>query len=276
MKEILIDTCLDTIKLIPFLFVAFLIIEVFEHKLAKKTKKTVVNSKKYGPVVGSLLGAIPQCGFASVATNLYITRIISLGTLISIYLSTSDEMLPILLSHNAPIRDILTILGIKVIVGMIMGIIIDLLVKNQFKGEFSICEEEHCDCEESIIKSSLIHTLKTVVFIFIVTLILNTLISYVSEDMLSNIFMKESLFAPILASLIGLIPNCASSIVITEFYLNNIITMGTCIAGLLTNAGISFIILFKLNKDLKENLKILSLVYFIGTIVGIILNIMRF
>lgn len=276
MKDILIDTCLDSLKLIPFLFIAFLIIELFEHKLAKKTQKSIIDAKKYGPIAGSLLGAIPQCGFASVATNLYITRIISLGTLISIYLSTSDEMLPILLSHNAPLKDILTILIIKIAIGAFMGIVIDFLIRKQDKSEFSICEDDDCDCKDSIVKSSIIHTLKTIFFIFIVTLILNILISYVSEEILSNIFMKNSLFAPILASLIGLIPNCASSVVITELYLSNIITMGTCISGLLTNSGVALIILFKTNKNIKENISILAIVYLIGVIFGILLNLITF
>lgn len=274
MKDIFIDTCLDSLKLIPFLFVAFLIIELFEHKLAKKTKESIIKTKKFGPIVGALLGAIPQCGFASVATNLYVTRIISLGTLISIYLSTSDEMLPILLSHNTPIKDILVILGIKVAIGMFMGVIIDFLIRKQEKGEFSICDDDKCDCKDSIIKSSIIHTLKTIIFIFLVTLLLNILMSYISEEVLSNIFMKNSLFAPIFASLIGLIPNCASSVVITEFYLNGIITMGTCIAGLLTNAGLALIVLFKTNKNIKENIGILSIIYLIGVISGIIINLL--
>lgn len=274
MLDILIDTILDSIKLIPFLFCAFLLIELFEHKLAKKTQKSIIKAKRFGPLVGSVLGAIPQCGFASVATNLYITRIISLGTLISIYLSTSDEMLPILLSHNAPLKDILIILGVKIIIGMVMGIIIDFLIKKTDKNEFSICESDECDCEDSIIKSSLIHTIKTTAFIFIVTLILNILISKISEEMLSHIFLKKSLFAPLLASLIGLIPNCASSVVITEFYLNNIITLGTCISGLLTNSGLAILILFKTNKNIKENISILSILYFIGVISGIILNLL--
>lgn len=274
MKDILIDTCIDSIKLIPFLFIAFWFIELFEHKLAHKTQKSIIGAKKFGPFVGALLGAIPQCGFASVATNLYVTRIISLGTLISIYLSTSDEMLPILLSHNTPIKDVLIILGLKVAIGMVMGVIIDFVVRKQEKGIFSICEEDHCDCKESIIKSALTHTLKTIVFIFGVTFILNILMSYVSEDVLSKIFMKNSLFAPIFASLIGLIPNCAASVVITEFYLNNVVTLGTCLAGLLTNSGLALIVLFKTNKNLKDNLRILALVYFIGVISGIAINLL--
>lgn len=273
MKDILIDTIFDSIKLLPFLFVAFYIIELFEHKFAKKTEAAITNSKKFGPIVGSFLGVIPQCGFSVVATNLYVTRILSLGTLISIYLSTSDEMLPILISHNAPLKDILTILGIKVLIGTTMGFIIDLVVRKKESQKFSICESDKCDCKDSLIKSSLIHTVKTFVFIFIITLVLNILMSYLSEEVLTKIFMKNSIFAPFLSCLIGLIPNCAPSVLITELYLSGVIKMGTCIAGLLTNSGLALIVLFKTNNDIKENTGILALVYLIGSISGVIINL---
>lgn len=273
MKDTLIDTIIDSIKLLPFLFVAFYIIELFEHKFAKKTESAITNSKKFGPIVGSFLGVIPQCGFSVVATNLYVTRILSLGTLISIYLSTSDEMLPILISHNAPLKDILTILGIKVLVGTVMGFIIDLVIRKKEPQKFSICESDKCDCEESLIKSSLIHTVKTFIFIFIITLVLNILMSYLSEEVLTKIFMKNSIFAPFLSCLIGLIPNCAPSVLITELYLGGVIKMGTCIAGLLTNSGLALIVLFKTNNNIKENIGILALIYLIGTISGVIINL---
>ena len=131
MPEIILDTILDSIKILPFLFIAFLIIELFEHKLSKKTENTIKKAGKLGPLVGGILGAIPQCGFSVLATNLYITRIISLGTLISIYLSTSDEMLPILIAQNAPIKDILLLISIKIVIGFISGFIIDLLIKKE-------------------------------------------------------------------------------------------------------------------------------------------------
>ena len=141
MPEIILDTILDSVKILSFLFIAFLIIELFEHKLSKKTENTIKKAGKLGPLVGGILGAIPQCGFSVLATNLYITRIISLGTLISIYLSTSDEMLPILIAQNAPIKDILLLISIKIVIGFISGFIIDLLIKKEKpKKHFDICE----------------------------------------------------------------------------------------------------------------------------------------
>lgn len=274
MKDVILDTLLDSIKLLPFLFVAFLIIEFIEHKLSDKTTKAIVKSNKFGPLLGSVLGIIPQCGFSVVATNLYITRIISLGTLISIYLSTSDEMLPLLISHNVDASIILSILGIKVFVGFLCGFIIDLIYRKKEHTHFDMCESDHCDCEESLLKSSIIHTLKTLSFIIIVLLILNTIMYYLDAEEVSKIFLRNTTFAPILSSIIGLIPSCASSVIITEFFLNDVISFGTCIAGLLTNSGLSILVLFKSNKNIKENIMILSLIYFIGVLAGIIINLL--
>lgn len=269
---------LDTINLIPFLFIAFLIIEYIEHKLSSKSKKIISKSGKFGPIFGSLLGLLPQCGFSVVATNLYVTRIISLGTLISIYLSTSDEMLPILLSEQAPIETIILILSIKFGVGLIAGFIIDFIYRKNKKEKLSydICEDEHCGCNHnhSLIKSSITHTLKTIIFIFIATLIVNLIFTLLGEQYISKLFLKDTIFAPFITSLIGLIPNCGASIMLTELYLNNAINLGAVIAGLLTGSGVALIVLFKSNKDIKENLKILSLVYGIGVIVGIIIELL--
>lgn len=273
MREILIDTIIDVIKLLPFLFIAFLIIEFIEHKISNKSKNVISKSGKFGPILGSLLGAIPQCGFSVVATNLYITRILSLGTLISIYLSTSDEMLPILISNNMPIVEILKILGIKVLIGMFFGFLIDLVYRRKDKKDFHICEHDDCDCDNSLLKSSIIHTLKTVIFIFIVSLILNICFEYIGKESIEKAFMSSSIFAPLISCLVGLIPNCASSVIITEVYLNNVITLGTAIGGLLTNSGLSLLILFKNNKNIKENLTIMALIYLIGAISGIIINL---
>lgn len=273
MSEILLDTVMDVLKLIPFLFIAFFIIEFIEHKISDKSKNAISKSGKFGPIIGSFLGAIPQCGFSVVATNLYITRIISLGTLISIYLSTSDEMLPILISNNMPLMDILKIIGIKIILGMLFGFIIDLIYRKNEKKNFHICEDDECDCEGSLIKSSIIHTLKTVLFIFIVSLVLNIGFEYVGKENIEKAFMSNSIFAPLISCLIGLIPNCASSVILTEIYLNNVISLGTVIGGLLTNSGLSLLVLFKNNKNLKENLAIVALVYFIGVLSGIIINL---
>lgn len=268
---------LDCLNLIPFLIIAFLIIELIEHKLSNKNKQIISKSGKFGPIIGSALGLIPQCGFSVVATNLYITRIISLGTLISIYLSTSDEMLPILISEKVSIEKILTILLIKFGIGLVAGILIDLVLKNNKKQKinYDICEDEHCGCSHNhnILKSSFIHTLKTFTFIFIATLIVNLVFEYFGEQYLSKIFLKNTIISPFITSLIGLIPNCGSSIILTELYINNAINLASLISGLLTGSGVALLVLFKSNKNIKENLKILGITYSIGVISGIIITL---
>lgn len=280
MLDIIIDTIIDSLKLIPFLFVAFFIIETIEHKLSHKNKELISNSGKLGPLIGSCLGLLPQCGFSVIVTNLYITRIISLGTLIAVYLSTSDEMLPILISEKANIKTILIILLIKFVIGLISGYIIDFILRKKQKEEpvnYNICHDEHCGCEHehSILKSSLIHTMKITLFLMIVIFILNIIFTYFGEQYLSKILLKDSFFSPFISSLIGLIPNCGSSIMITELYLNGALSFSATISGLLTGSGVALLVLFKSNKNIKENLKILSIIYAIGVLSGIIIELIN-
>lgn len=274
MIDIVMDTLIDGLKLIPFLFLTFLIIELIEHKINNKNKKLISKAGKTGPLVGSLLGLFPQCGFSVMATNLYVTRIVSLGTLISIYLSTSDEMLPILISSNADILIIIKILSLKFLIGMLSGFIIDFILrKKETKLDYEICDDEHCHCEKGIIHSTLIHTFTTLLFIIITSFILNILLEIIGEENLSKVFLKNSIFGPFTSSLIGLIPNCGASIMITELYLNNVISFGTTIAGLLTGSGVALLVLFKSNKNIKENLMILGIIYGIGSLSGVIIEL---
>lgn len=276
MLEIIIETIIDTIKLIPFLFIAFLIIELIEHKLNKKNKKILKNSKKYGPILSSLLGIIPQCGFSVMATNLYTTRIITLGTLIAVYLSTSDEMLPILISQNTKPSLIIKILLLKVLFAIVYGIVIDLIISKINKKEkenYVICEEEHCDCEHGILKSSLKHTLSISLFILVMNFIINIIFTYIGEDFLSHLFLKNTVFGPFITSLIGLIPNCGASVILTELYLNNAINLPALISGLLTGSGTAIIVLFKNNKNIKENIFIVLLLYILGSLSGVIIEL---
>ena len=273
MLDIILDTLIDLLKIIPFLFVAFLIMEYFEHSLSKK--KDILKNKKVGPIVGSLLGVIPQCGFSVMATNLFSSRVITIGTLIAIYLSTSDEMLPILITNKVSFKLIAIILLIKIIIGIIFGYIIDFFWKKKETKDFSICDDDHCHCEKGIFKSSLIHTLKISSYILITTFLLNTLIYYLGEDTISKILLKNNFFGPFLASLVGLIPNCSASIILTELYLSKVITTGMLIGGLLTGSGIGLLVLFKVNKDKKENFFILISIYLIGVLVGIIFDLLK-
>ena len=278
MLDIILETLLDTLKLIPFLLIAFIIIELIEHKFNNKNKKILIKSKKYGPLLGAILGLLPQCGFSVLATNLYTTRIITLGTLIAIYLSTSDEMLPILISQNTEISIIIKILLIKVLFAIIYGIIIDFIIskrKNMIKENYNICDEDKCHCENGIIRSAIKHTINITLFILLINFIINILFTYLGEDFLSKIFLKNSIFGPFITSLIGLIPNCGASVILTELYLNNAINISSLISGLLTGSGTALIILFKGNKNIKENIYITLLLYLLGSISGLIIQLIE-
>ena len=278
MLDVILDTLIDSIKLLPFLFITYLLMEYIEHKMKHKSKETIQKSGKWGPFFGSLLGIFPQCGFSVSATNLYAGRVITLGTLIAVYLSTSDEMLPIFISEAVSPIIILKILAIKLVIGMIAGFIIDLVInvltKNKIKENIEqVCEEEHCHCNENgILKSSIHHTLNIFVYIIIISFIINTIVHFIGEEAIANLLLNKPIIGPLVSALIGLIPNCAASVIITNMYLQKVISFGSMMAGLLTGAGIGLAVLFKTNNEIKENIKIVVLLYSIGVIVGIVID----
>ena len=276
--EILQDTAIDTIKLIPFLFITYLIMEYIEHKTSNKLRDTIKKSGKFGPLLGAVVGIFPQCGFSVSATNLYAGRVITIGTLIAVYITTSDEMLPILLTESVPITTILTILGIKLVLGIIAGFIIDFIFnfvkKEQQEQDIEeLCEHEHCHCEEGIVPSATKHTLNITIFIFVITLILNGIITYIGEDTIAHFISKNIILGPIIAGLIGLVPNCASSVILTELFISNVISMPVLISGVAVNAGVGLLVLFKTNKNIKENVSIIGILYAIGVMSGIVLEL---
>ena len=278
MIDVVIDTLIDSVKLLPFLFVTYIIMEYLEHKTSNKVKSAIQKSGRFGPLIGGLLGTIPQCGFSVAATNLYATRIINIGTLLAVYLATSDEMIPIMISEGIPIITIIKILGIKLIIAVIVGFLIDLIIQTRKNTEeekiVDLCEKEHCDCEHGILKSALKHTLNIFVFIVIITFIINVIVYFIGEDNIANFVQANPVLAPVLASVIGLLPNCASSVILTQLYVQNVIPVSTMIAGLLVGAGVGLAVLFKMNKKLKENIEIVVLLVVIGTLSGIILQML--
>ena len=282
MLDAILDAIIDSLKLLPFLFITYLLMELLENKASEKSLKVIKKSGKFGPILGSLLGIVPQCGFSAAAASLYAGKIISIGSLIAIFLSTSDEMLPILISSAAPISLIIKILLIKLIIGIVFGVIIDIIFrkKNNINIEddkihiHDICEDEHCHCnEEGILKSSIKHTLHIFIYVFIIVLAITILINIIGENSIANIMTKTNILGPFVSSLIGIIPNCASSVIITQLYLKDMITFGSLIAGLLMNSGIGMLILFRLNKNKKENFLILLILFVISIISGIIIDL---
>lgn len=286
MIEVIEDTLIDALKLVPFLFLTYLLMEYLEHKTGDKTKEVIKKSGKLGPLFGAILGIVPQCGFSAAAASLYAGRVITMGTLIAVFLSTSDEMLPILISEAAPISLIVQVLLIKLVIGAIAGFIIDavrgLIIKRkkvsnkEEEAEEAIghmCEHDHCDCEHGIIKSSIKHTLNILIFIIIITFILNTIVHFIGEENISNAIASVPFVGILVSALFGFIPNCAGSVIITELYLSNLISLGSMMAGLLVGSGIGILVLFRSNKHMKQNFTIAGLLYLIGIISGLIIDL---
>lgn len=278
MVDIWIDSLADSVRLLPFLFLTYLLMELLEHKTGSNARKRIRTAGKFGPVWGGLLGVIPQCGFSAAASSLYAGRVITVGTLLAIYLSTSDEMLPILISESAGVGTIFKILAVKVTIAIISGLVIELFYTGVLKRKEKdmdihvVCEEEHCRCEDGILISSVKHTLKIAVFIFLISLALNCVIAIIGEDTLSVLFLGVPVVGELVSALLGLIPNCASSIVITELYLGGIISSGAMMSGLLVNAGVGLLVLLRLNRNWKQNAGIIGVLYGVGVFWGIVIE----
>ncbi len=278
MIDIILDALIDVVKLIPFLFLTYLAMEYLEHKTSMKVLVAVQKAGNFGPLIGGALGAVPQCGFSAAASGLYAGKVISLGTLIAIYLSTSDEMLPILISEKAPVRFIVLVLVAKVLIGVFWGFLCDfLLFKNENAHEHinihGMCEQEHCNCDKGIWGSAIKHTLQIGGFILVVSLVLNFVIEYVGTDAISGLIFNHKFFGPLIASLIGLIPNCAASVVITQLYLEGAMGIGSLMAGLLTGAGVGWLVLLRASHNIKKTLKVVGLLYVFGAVSGIIISL---
>ncbi len=281
MADVLLDAVLDTLKLLPFLFVTYLVLEFIEEKAEEGSLKLVRHSGVLGPVLGSALGLIPQCGFSASASSLFAQRLISAGTLIAVFLSTSDEMLPILISSAVPPLTILEILGVKLAVGMAAGLTADKLLRLcRHEGErvdlHQLCEEENCGCEEhGVFLSSLLHTLKIAAFILIINLSLGLVLHFVGQEKLSGLLLDRPVVGPVISGLVGLIPNCAASILITQLYVSGALSAGSMIAGLLTASGVGMLVLFRINRRaMRDNAKILGYVLVSGVAVGILMDLL--
>ena len=340
MLDVILDTLIDSVKLVPFLFLTYLAMEYLEHKAGESTVKMVRKAGKMGPLFGGVAGIMPQCGFSAAASNLYAGRVITLGTLIAIYLSTSDEMLPLLISSDeVSVAFILKILGAKAAIGAIAGFVIDLVIREQrvhhhdhahahaafAHGHNAIgthsregnsahagsvktssvgvsaaesdghayddnghhdeddyaehdhinelCEHDHCHCEEDgIFLSAVKHTLQITFFIMVIGFVLNLILHFVGEDALANLILNRPVIGPVLAGIVGLIPNCAASVTITQLYISGVISLGAMMSGLLVGAGVGLLVLFRVNPDKKENLKIVGILYVIGVLTGIVIN----
>ena len=277
--ECITDALKDSRRLVPFLFRTYLAMETLEHHTGGKVQAKISRAGMSGPLWGGLLGVIPQCGISAAASSFYAGKVITIGTLLAVYLSTSDEMLPILLSEQVPGGAVVKILVIKVMIAIISGFAVELVYRRFFHHKkdnidiHTICEEEHCSCEDGILKSAIRHTVVISAYIFAISAVLNVLIGLIGEDAIAGLFRNRIVVGEMIAALIGLIPNCASSVVITQLYLHHIIGPGAMMSGLLVNAGVGLLILFRLKHNLKRNLQTAGLLYGLGVFWGIVIEL---
>lgn len=286
MFEILLDAFIDSIKILPFLFVTYLIIEYIEHK---SSDKLISQLKRYGVAGGALLGSFPQCGFSVAAANLYTNKVISAGTLIAVFISTSDEAIPVILANSGSVGTVLKLIAIKIIIAVIAGLIADKVFYKFFENESKMDESsqqvdfhechECCDGHDehggytAIVRSALSHTGQIYFFVVITMVVMNVAIYFIGEENLSRVLLNNSIFQPAVAALIGFIPNCASSIIITQLYLSGSLSFGSAIAGLSTGAGVGLIVLLKDNKNMRKNFKILIYIYIISFAAGSLIQL---
>jgi hypothetical protein len=281
--HVVLHTLLEAVKIIPFLFLAYLLMEYLEHRAGNSAERLLGGSGKVGPLIGGALGALPQCGFSAAAAGLYSGRIITLGTLIAVCLSTSDEMLPIMISripNGLSVGFILAVLGGKLLIGVLAGFCVDLILRAFAcgKGEQTpqieeLCERERCNCGGGFWGSALKHTLYTSLFLIAVIFALNTVIFCIGEERLAALVLDKPILSNLLAATLGLIPNCASSVLLTELHLSGVISLGSMFSGLLANAGVGTVVLFRQNRPVWDSLRVIALLWGIGALVGLLMDL---
>ena len=267
---------LDTVRMVPFLLAAFLILEAVEHYSNQYMNRVLGKVGKAGPVVGALFGCVPQCGFSVAAANLYSGGVITLGTLLAVFLSTSDEAVLILLGHPGSGRVIGQLLLGKVLIGILFGYLTDLVLRKnkEEKHIAELCRSCGCSDHGGIVKPALRHTIRLTVYILIFTFVLTLLLEWIGTEALTAVLGKDAWFQPLVTAFLGLIPNCASSILITELYLAGGLSFASAMAGLCAGAGVGMAVLFRANHPMKENFAILGLLYGASAATGLFLEIL--
>lgn len=280
LSEALLDTIKDTATLAPFLFLTYLAMEWLEGRTEEQSVALLSRMGRSGPVIGAAIGLIPQCGFSAAAAGLYSGGLITLGAMLSVFLSTSDEMLPIFISSAVNPLTIAKILLAKFIIACISGYLADAAIgifkirTGESKHIHDICEQDNCGCEEDggIVRSAAIHTIKTLIFIFIASFIISLVVGFAGKDSVAAVLGNAPLAGTFLMGLVGLIPNCAASVIVAELYIEGIITSGQMLAGLLVGAGVGMLVLIRNNKRASENIKIIALLYATGVFWGLLID----
>ena len=289
--HVLEHSVFDTLELVPFLLLTYLAMEAIEHSASAHVQAAVERSGKAGPVVGALLGALPQCGFSAMAATLYAGRVVTVGTLVAVILSTSDEMVPVFLAHQEPMGHMLAIMGAKVAVGLVVGLAVDAVLRARHRAGdghlhiHELCEREHCHCDEggahghehghghgrwAIVRSALVHTVQVTFFIFVVTFVFGLVIEHVGQDALGTLLANHPVRATFVSALVGLIPNCGASVAITELYLDGVLAVGPMIAGLLASGGVGLLVLWRTNADVRQNALVMVFIYAVSVLVGLV------
>ena len=282
-----LDAAIDSLKILPFLFVTYIVMEYVEHRMEETSKDAIRKSGKMGPLFGALCGIVPQCGFSAAASNLYAGRVITIGTLIAVYLSTSDEMLPILISEHVPVVTMIKILGLKFFIALIMGFCVDLIFAHSMHMRAyaervpedeaffikKICESEQCKCNDGILKSAIKHTFHIILFLMLISFTLNVVLTAVGEESLYNFILNKPVIGVLLSGVIGLIPNCAASVIITDLYLKGLMSLGAMMSGLLVGAGVGLVVLWRVNSSFKDTLKVIGILYVCGISAGLLVEL---
>lgn len=281
LDEVILHGFIDTLKLVLMLFLTYLLMEFIEHRASDKARKIMMKTGELGPLVGGLFGAVPQCGFSAAAANLYTGRVITVGTLVAVFLSTSDEMLPIMLAGNIKLSTVLLIILYKTAVGIAMGFTIDLVcrtlkIKRREINIDEICENDECHCERGIVFSALHHTASVSIFIFAVTVLINAAMFFIGYDALSSGILSVPVLSHLICSVVGLIPNCAASVALTGLAMSGVISVGAMMSGLFAGAGVGLLVLFKMNRHPKENLIVVALLVGIGLVFGLVADLIGF
>ena len=281
LEEIFLHGLLDTLRLVPFLFLTYLLMEIIEHKATGGIERFIRKAGPLGPLVGGAAGAVPQCGFSAAAANLYAGRIIGLGTLCAVFLSTSDEMLPILLSGSFPVGKVLAIVGYKAAVGVLVGFIVNLILHfcRYDRGEIDIdeiCENDNCHCERGVLYSALHHTLTIGTFVLVITFLINAIIYFVGEESVASFIEGKFLVGHLVAAVLGLVPNCAVSVALATLCAEGMISTGVMLSGLFPGAGVGLLVLFRVNRKVWENLLLVGILVLCGVAFGIVADLIPF
>lgn len=301
MQEIFFEALFDTIKMVPLLLLVYIGIELIEHKFGNKIKEKVQKMGTAGPLVGATVGSLPQCGFSVMATALYTQRLITVGTLLAVYLATSDEAIPVILAQPEKAKILLPLILTKIFIALVAGYTVDFIFRRKNKKVLahitdydhgvddkhhhheSVVETQACcgHCPNASAKKfnpkeiflhPLVHTLKIFIFIFTTSFLINIIIFQLGEDNFRRLFLSHSFLQPFLSALVGLIPNCAASVAITELYLKGVISYGSVVAGLCASGGLGILVLFKEEKNKKDVLMIIALLFGISVTAGLVIQ----